>query len=292
MRFLYTDTADGLSIDGAYGDTGEVVIPNMIDGKPVKALSPYAFSEKSTVPDKNDGIEFRLAGDIITGITFPEGLMNIGELCFYQCRNLKYISLSNSMMEIGSDAFMNCKKLDTFYIRGSVKKASSLRQILLQRTGPTDVFFDDAAVHFSEYSERYDLIGPAHIFELNIEGEGFRARKCFDGDVFDIEMYDTIFEKAKDTEDEKTLCKTAALRLSRPISLDEDKKKCYLDYLLEHMDAYLDDVIKTRDLSLIEKLGSEGFLTDEMIASALKKMTADFWTDGVANLLAWKQEWK
>ena len=292
MRFEYKKTDDGISIDAVYGDSSEVVIPNMIDEKPVREISAYAFSGKDMDPKDGDGIEFRIAGDVITKVVLPDTLVRIGELCFYQCTNLKEISFPDTMTEIGSDAFMNCKKFDTIIIRGSVKNASSLRQILLQRTAATDVWFDDAAIHFSEYSERYDLIGPAHIFELNIEGEGFRARKCFNGDIFDIGMYDTVFEKAKDTEDEKTLCKTAALRLSRPAGLSDEIKGNYLDYLLAHMDVYLDDVIKHKDLNLIERLGREGVLSDETVAAALKKMTACRWTEGVAKLLSWKQEWK
>ena len=291
MRFEYTELPDGISIDAVYGDMGDVVIPDVIDGKPVREISEYAFSGKNTDSDTGDGIEFRLAGDVLGFVTLPDTLRKIGNLCFYQCYELKSVSIPNTAIEIGSDAFMNCKKLDTIRIRGSVKEASSLRQILLQRTSATDVWFEDAAVHFSEYTEKYDLIGPAHIFELNIEGEGFRARKCFDGDVFDIRMYDDVFEKAVDTEDEKTLCKMAALRLSRPISLDDKIKENYLSYLLDHMDRYLDEAIKDKDLSLIKSLGGEGVLSDEHIAYALKKMTAVRWTEGVAKLLSWKKEW-
>ncbi len=288
MRFEYTELTDGISIDAVYGNIGDVVIPDVIDQKTVREISEYAFSGKNTDSDAGDGIEFRLAGDVLDSVTLPDTLRKIGNLCFYQCYELKSISIPNTAIEIGSDAFMNCKKLDTIRIRGSVKEASSLRQILLQRTSATDVWFEDAAVHFSEYTEKYDLIGPAHIFELNIEGEGFRARKCFDGDVFDIRMYDDVFEKAIDTEDEKTLCKMAALRLSRPISLDDKIKENYLSYLLDHMDRYLDEAIKDKDLSLVKNLGSEGVLSDEHIAYALKKMTSVRWTEGVAKLLSWK----
>ncbi len=292
MRFEYTILSGGVSIDAAYGDIGDVVIPDVIDGKTVKEISAYAFSGKNMSPGAVSGTEFRLAGDVLTSITLPDTLRKIGDLCFYQCYNLRSISLPNTDIEIGSDAFMNCKKLDTIIIRGSINKPSPLRQILLQRTSATDVWFEDAAVHFSEYSEKYDLIGPAHIFELNIEGEGFRARKCFNGDVFDIRMYDDIFDKAVDTEDEKTLCKMAALRLSRPIGLSDVVRESYLGYLLKHMDDYLDEVVKDKDLSLLKNLGSEGIVTDEHIASALKKMTKVRWTEGVAKLLSWKSEWE
>ena len=99
-------------------------------------------------------------------------------------------------------------------------------------------------MHFPEYSEKYDLIGPAHIFELNIEGEGFRARKCFEGDIFSLPMYDEVFRRAAEKEDERTLCRMAALRLCRPISLSEGNRDVYHTYLLSHMEAFLDELIR------------------------------------------------
>ncbi len=285
MRFEYSDTTDGAVITAVYGNSEEITIPDTIDGKPVRELAAYALSGKNISTDSELDTEFRLAGDNITHVTLPDTLRRIGELCFYQCRRLKSISFPDTMIELGSDAFMNCKGLDTVYIRGSVKAPSPLRRILLLRTDATDAWFDDAAIHFSEYSERYDLIGPAHIFELNIEGEGFRTRKCFNGDVFDIDLYDTVFAKAKDTEDEKTLCRIAALRLSRPTGLSDDKKDIYQGYLLEHMEVYLNDAIEKRDITLIERLCSENILSKEALELTLTLMIKNRWTDGVAKLL-------
>lgn len=37
----------------------------------------------------------------------------------------------------------------------------------------------DSSIFYPEYNGGYDEVGPAHIFALNIEGEGFRMRQCF-----------------------------------------------------------------------------------------------------------------
>ena len=301
-----------------YGSQPEVRVPERIDGKPVTGLAPYAFSEKEgnltdarlvdieesemfrpVSPDNHSakkdfdrelaaGLITALAGDFITSVRLPDSLKSIGELCFYQCRKLKKLSFGSGDIEIGSDAFMNCKSLSTIELRATSDQPTSLRRILSQRTSETDVWFQDAAVHFPEYSEKYDLIGPAHIFELNIEGEGFRARKCFEGDIFSLPMYDEVFRRAAEKEDERTLCRMAALRLCRPISLSEGNRDVYHTYLLSHMEAFLDELIRQRDLSVFLELGEQGLLEKDHITLCLKKLTAARWIEGTRQVLGMK----
>lgn len=329
-----------------YGSLPEVRIPERIEEKPVTGLAPYAFSEKEptakdtssenlyevssagNAPADDTGRSLRerldreivsglitpLAGEFITSVYLPDSLKSIGELCFYQCRKLKKISLGSGEIEIGGDAFMNCRSLSTIELRASSDQPTSLRKILAQRTSETDVWFTDAAVHFPEYSEKYDLIGPAHIFELNIEGEGFRARKCFEGETFSLPMYDEVFRRAaqKDRvrmdrasvsdqsgepsgqrpeetgEDERTMCRMAALRLCRPggaADLSEEAGEVYRIYLLSHMDAFLDELIRQRDLSVFLQLGEQGILEKDHITLCLKKLTAARWVEGTRQVL-------
>ena len=65
MRFEYREVSDGISIDAVYGDIGEVVIPDMIDGKPVRetveeiflAVFPCVFFPQDTVDKSITGIK-------------------------------------------------------------------------------------------------------------------------------------------------------------------------------------------------------------------------------------------
>ena len=331
----------GITLLRLYGSMPVVSLPEKIDGRPVTDLAPYAFSEKERIPDpeccrlawveetgasssadrgrfeseRSAGLITPLAGDFIREVRLPDALERIHDLCFYQCRKLKKLSFGSGEVEIGSDAFMNCRELAEIELRAASDQPTSLRRILSQRTSETDVWFDDAVVHFPEYQEKYDLIGPAHIFELNIEGEGFRARKCFEGEVFSLPMYDEVFRLAADkdrarmerrenppsltasgymaeesvgegTEDERTMCRMAALRLCRPASLDEKYADMYRDYLLLHGEAFIDEQIRQRDLSVFLELRKQGVLKKELITLCLKKMTAERWIEGTRAVLA------
>ncbi len=315
MEIVYEDTPEGLVIVRLYGDNPEVVVPGEIDEKPVIGLATYAFSEKNVPTDGlhlavggkssvdenalddllEKGTICELAGDFIEAVVLPDSLKSIGELCFYQCRNLREISFGGGMIEIGSDAFMNCRKLSTLRIRAKADEPTALRSTLNQRTQATDVWFSDAVVHFPEYQEKYDLIGPAHIFELNIEGEGFRARKCFDGDRFSLSMYDEVFRHAVEKEEEQTLCRMAALRLSRlgadrdeqatQAQLKEEDRDRYQSYLVDHMETFCDDQVRRRDLAVWTDLYQQGLLTGEHKAVLLKKLTEARWIEGTRQVL-------
>ena len=53
---------------------------------------------------------------------------------------------------------------------------------------------------YPEYSESYEEIGPAHIFSLHVEGEGYRARKQFVNGRLDFGGYHRAFLLYKKTE--------------------------------------------------------------------------------------------
>ena len=72
-------------------------------------------------------------------------------------------------------------------MRGSPKDKSCLKQILSQistlvrvRWADSDGNVDCAGMFF-EYDQTYDEIGPAHIFKLNMNGEGVSRQTGFYG---------------------------------------------------------------------------------------------------------------
>ena len=268
----------------------------------------------------DDGGEVRaLSGDYITEVSLPGTIRSIGDLCFYGCRELKTIELYAGSPEgavpgsnpgtpgestpdspeeaspdsisddhdltIGSDAFMNCHKLKRFVLHKRVSERTALRRILLQRTASTYVSFEDAAAYFPEYTEHYDLIGPAHIFELAIDGEGLRVRQCFEDEVFKPEIYDSMFKRAMTSEDEKTLCRMAASRLQYPANLAADVRQMYETYIGEHIGTLAADAVRDRDLSLIIDLAERGELTAGHIKQCLQLTTKERWLEGTRMLL-------
>ncbi len=318
MWYWYREREEGeICLLRIFGDCSEVVLPDWIEGKPVTQIGDYCFSDRETCTGREEWLRmaqgdsgtafsgdpdsFRrayesgamvpLCGGNITRVVLPAAVRKIGQLCFYQCRNLKELSIGPGECEIGSDAFMNCRKFHKVVLRAKADQRTALRQILMQRTGEMDAWFTNAAIHFPEFSETYDLIGPAHIFELNIKGEGFRARQCFEGEVFQFERYDSIFAQARETEPEVTLCKMAAFRLRYPAGLREKFYRAYAGYLLEHIGAFCDELIRLKDLTLLEGLGEQGLLGEEQQMICVEKMLQAKWVQGTRMLLAWKKEW-
>ena len=136
-------------------------------------------------------------------------MRKVGNYAFYNCTALEMLVTGKYLEEIGSDAFMNCKKFHFLTVRCDVGERSGAKQILSRISADMEVTFagktGQTVVFYPEYYESYDEIAPAHIFGRSIEGEGFRARQCFKEGVPDLSLYDTIFPKACAEEKEHTL---------------------------------------------------------------------------------------
>ena len=190
-----------ISIERVYGTTPVVAIPDQIDGFTVKRIGAYCFSESKHVPadavtiGEVDSFMKALCGNDIEEISLPDSVEQIGNLAFYNCRKLQTLTLGRFLKELGSDAFMNCRSLKRLVLRSSMEEASGAQLILNQVRADLEVEFKEALFFYPEYYDSYEEIGPAHIFALNIAGEGFRARQCFHERMVDAAAYDMIFER-------------------------------------------------------------------------------------------------
>lgn len=188
-----------------YGKNPVCVVPDILDGMRVTELAEYCFSFKS-MPEKLKtelGIDdilrpdmTELCDDYIERVILPDGMQKIGRLCFYNCSRLSVLELPSDICDVDGDAFMNCTLLSMLVMRGSSSDKSCLKQILSQISTLVRVRWTDsdgnaiAQACFFEYDQTYDEIGPAHIFKLNMNGEGFRARQAFMDRMFVWKQYD------------------------------------------------------------------------------------------------------
>lgn len=156
----YTKIKGGVRIDGAKV-TGDVVLPDFINGQPVLRIGEGAFSRKKNIssivlPRYLLGIERNaFSYTNIAQITIPNSVDTIGEKAFYSCKQLQHITLSESVRHIkaraffgcelltaisipdgvtyiGDEAFENCRKLKSIKIPSSVSRLGS--GIVPQRT--------------------------------------------------------------------------------------------------------------------------------------------------------------
>lgn len=320
--YLYQYREDqSIRIIRVYGNMPEVILPDTICGNPVVEIGAYCFAQKeiieketlyfiarqngngTTEVDKkalDSAIEQGhirvLAGDYLQAVLMPDTVRILGTLAFYQCRQLSQLRIGQNLQEIGSDAFMNCRNLRDLYIRGHVDEISGLKQILQQREKETRVFFEangsiEAAFLYPEYSQSYELIGPAHIFGWNIVGEGFRARQCFESGILQVHEYDQIFLQECAEESVETLCEMAMLRLKYPYALDEESKQRYQDYIRLHLRSMVKHLVDTKDITFIRYL-SEDMIEAEVMDLFMREAVKSQWIEGTRMLLEWQSHQK
>ena len=98
-------TSTYIAITGAKTGVSELVIPESIDGIPVKLIDEKAFYENTS----------------LVSVTMPDCIEEIKPLAFSFCNNLKTINIPSSLTAIGGGAFYHCNSLDIdLVIPGSV----------------------------------------------------------------------------------------------------------------------------------------------------------------------------
>ncbi|MDC0282681.1 leucine-rich repeat protein [Akkermansiaceae bacterium] len=107
--------------------SGELMIPDTIEGNPVTSIGKSAFSQcKSltsiTIPDgvTSIGLQAFFHCDGLTSITIPNSVTSIGVQAFVICTNLTSITIPDGVTSIGASAFSQCTSLTSITIPESV----------------------------------------------------------------------------------------------------------------------------------------------------------------------------
>ena len=287
-KLLCEETEDGvLRLCRVFGSVDTLVLPETLaGGRQIRTIGTYCFAEKGRLPQSlaDEAMEAGL-GD---GTSAPEGILRPlnGN---YQ---LERLTVGAALTEINSDAFMNCRALHTLVIRAAAGDVTGLPFLLNQLTAELSVEFAKADTKvrllYPEYTESYEEIGPAHIFSLHVEGEGYRARKQFVGGRLDASGYDTVFEKACNEEQFLTLMKMALYRLEYPYALSEDARSRYENYIAAHEVAVLEQFVQAQDEETLRMLCGQPLISDEAIQAAVVRAVAEGWTRGVAGIIRWR----
>jgi|GEM_PF-5679377 len=112
--------------------TGDLIIPNTIDGRSVTSIGTYAFYNCSSLanvilPDSVTSIESSAFYNCssLTSLLIPNSVTRIESRAFYNCSSLTSITLSDSVTRIESFVFYNCSNLTKIIIPGSVTHIES-----------------------------------------------------------------------------------------------------------------------------------------------------------------------
>lgn len=260
FEYCYEVKEDGtIRLLRVFGNVSMIEIPSSIDHRIVSEIGEYCFSRTNKKGFKSKHL-LEIAGENVESISLPSTITKINSFAFYNCRKCFEIKFFNPVMEIGSDVFLNCNSLHSISMMCNHDTITSLKLILKQINWQVDVHFLDAVLSFPEYYENYNVIGPAHIFGMNISGEGYRARQCFKNNQFMIHEYDDVFSKLCIEESKKVLCHFALNRFLFPCDCNEHHLQQYIDYIQRNsLDTSLpilldDEINKENKIWILNKL--------------------------------------
>lgn len=120
--FSYYTSSAGLRIyqyDG-YDTTGELVVPETIDGKTVVEICDSAFSSAN-----------------FTKITLPDTITRIGDFAFTTCQNMTSFHIPASVTELGAGPFTNCTRLTNITIDSGNTSYKVIDQTIYTKDGKT-----------------------------------------------------------------------------------------------------------------------------------------------------------
>jgi hypothetical protein len=243
------------------------------------------------------------AGTYLHAVTLPDSVKKIGTCGFYRCANLEKISLPGNVWEWGSDVFMNCVRLRYVEYRCQTEEPGCLKALLSQISWDVTVSFGreketrEAVVFYPEYTEGYDEIGPAHIFEIYIRGEGYRARQSIrEGQIY-FPGYDGIFAQAVVEESARTVSRMAWYRLTYPAGLQPKYEKQYETYLQTHQKKQVELLTEKEGLSenvkeaVLEALIRRKCLEQEAVEDLIRWAAKESQAALSVKLMEWKQQY-
>ena len=109
------------------GISGDVVIPESIDGYPVTIIEENAFSDNDSItsiviPEGVKQIEYAAfkSCSSLTKVDMPSTLKTIGMLAFQDCKSLKSIKIPEGLEDIGTYTFWYCTSLSNIELPGSL----------------------------------------------------------------------------------------------------------------------------------------------------------------------------
>lgn len=242
MDFYFAENKDGLSVVRAYGLDPVVEIPEADFGTEITGVSPYCFSEVQRgveAPAQMYGDD-PVAGTMVEEVYLPRTLKRIGKYAFYNCFNLRKLSITSTTTDLGAGLFTGCTNLSDIDIYIVEKARSCMRELLMElsQTLRVSYFSADgtllAKLVFPVFFENSIENTPGRILMRDVHGCGIMYRNCFLDTEFQFRNYDKLFREVDIYDGVPLACELAVKRLMYPYHLLEDSREEYTRYLLAH----------------------------------------------------------
>ena len=287
LKIDYIVNNNGVEIVRCYGTSGDVVLPNTIEGHKVISVAPYCFSDRKRKEDTDvlttemGGYGFDvdddkiLSGNTIESVSFPDTVERIGNYIFYGCKSLTKLSFSDKLKDIGSGAFTGCGSIRKLYVRIINDNKTAVKEILGDLWQRIDVTFENVNTKersdlvFPEHYEEAVENTPARILYTQHHGSGNDYRQCFYNRELDYFKYDSLFIVAKARDNIKQLEDQVFKRLKTPVNMTDKHKEEYIQFLKDNFEQIIPNIIEKEEISSIELFGKLEIWNDSMIDLAI-----------------------
>ena len=285
MKVHYRIIDNDIEIVRCFGTDPEIVVPEEIDGRPVKRMAPYAFSARKDREDEDvlvfetdeermfSSEEKLLAGQTLESVRLPDTMEEAGRYLFYGCRNLRELHFSDRLKNIGSGAFTGCRSLSALHVRLLDGDRSCVHDILGDLWQRIDVTFykggTEARLVFPEHYEEAVENTPARILFTQHHGSGNNYRQCFYNKEIDYRKYDGLFYSARAQDDVNVISDLIFARLMYPEDLTKEAQKAYEDYVREHALPVAEHLTDTEDLAALKEFSARELWTRESLTGVV-----------------------
>ena len=286
MKVHYRIIDNDIEIVRCFGTDPEIVVPEEIDGRPVKRMAPYAFSARKDREDEDvlvfetdeermfSSEEKLLAGQTLESVRLPDTMEEAGRYLFYGCRNLRELHFSDRLKNIGSGAFTGCRSLSALHVRLLDGDRSCVHDILGDLWQRIDVTFykggTEARLVFPEHYEEAVENTPARILFTQHHGSGNNYRQCFYNKEIDYRKYDGLFYSARAQDDVNVISDLIFARLMYPEDLTKEAQKAYEDYVREHALPVAEHLTDTEDLAALKEFSARELWTRESLTGVVR----------------------
>lgn len=265
QKFAYEIVKNGAVIWRCFSRTSSAVIPSELEGYPVVAIAPYAFSAHMDEKLLNGKIYTSeeelpaLCGNQLEEVMIPATVARAGRYCFYNCKNLRKISFTNTLKDWGSGVFTGCHQVSELEVVMYKDEMSTLKEVLVELQEPLTVDYEyrdsehgyKTKLVFPEYFEEGVENTPARIISTEMHGSGMWFRNCFQQRKFNFIEYDSRFFYAVSQEKFELLANMAEYRLRYPHGLLESHAVHYKEYLMEHRLEYGTFLLKKKEIEAL-----------------------------------------
>lgn len=239
------------------------------------AIGPYAFHDHRELQE----------------VYLPADIIEIGANAFYDCRNLWKLSFYDKVENLGDGVLRNCSKLSYVEVKKAGGRLTALKDILFDISSSLMVNLYGNEIFFPFYQEQYMDYYEARIIKQINHGAGIHYRECLSREEFRYEDYDTLFRVRQHSMEEEEGIILSKARLCYPFLLKEEAKEIYLDYLYRKRKLILNRLAMEKNMEELNAFIRTGLFEEKRkLDEAMDFLCEKDFAEGVLRLVEYRDE--